>query len=177
MPVAVVAAEALSTVCLWQLDRIALGVRSWLAVACAQLTGSAVGGIVPGGGATATAFAVGMLRRAGVDGGQAVAGLTASTILQLGTALALPLVALPAIASGPPINDRLALAAYAGVAVLLLLIAVAAVMLTTTAPLRLAGRAAESLLNATVRRRRKPTGLPDRLIEDRSFLLDTLGAR
>ena len=58
---------------------------SWFAVACAQLSGNAVGRIVPGGGATATAFSVGMLRRAGIDTGEAAAAFTASTGLQLAT--------------------------------------------------------------------------------------------
>ena len=56
-------AELLSFVSLWELDRIALGTTSWFLVACVQLSGNAVGQVVPGSGATATAFEVGMLRR------------------------------------------------------------------------------------------------------------------
>jgi uncharacterized membrane protein YbhN (UPF0104 family) len=59
-----------------------------------------------------------MLRKAGIDGGVAAAGLTASTGLQIATALALPVLAVPAILGGAPVNRGLAMAAYLGVAVL-----------------------------------------------------------
>jgi hypothetical protein len=84
--VPVFASEAASYVCLWQLDRIALGTRGWFAVACAQLAGNAVGRFVPG---APTPFTVEMLRRAGVDTGEAAAAFTASTSLQLATTAAL----------------------------------------------------------------------------------------
>ncbi|HEY8731889.1 MAG TPA: TIGR00374 family protein, partial [Candidatus Limnocylindria bacterium] len=64
-------AEIASFVSLWKLDRIALQTTNWFAVACAQLSGNAFGRIVPGGGATASAFAVGMLGRAGIEVGRA----------------------------------------------------------------------------------------------------------
>ena len=45
--VLVIVCEAASFVCLWELDRIALHVRAWFPVATAQLSGNAVGRIVP----------------------------------------------------------------------------------------------------------------------------------
>jgi uncharacterized protein (TIRG00374 family) len=169
--------EAASSACLWELDRIALRTRSWFAVACAQLSGNSVGRIVPGGGATATAFSVGMLRRAGVDTGEAAAAFTASTGLQLATTLALPLLALPAIVGSATVNRSLAKAAYAGIVVLLLLVAAGTAALTTDLPLRFAGRTTQWLLNRTVRRRRPVSGLPQELLADRDFILTTLGER
>ena len=166
-----------SAASLWELDRIVLRTRAWFAVACAQLSGNAVGRIVPGGGATATAFAVGMLRRAGVDTGEAAAAFTASSLLQLGTTLALPALALPAIATGAPINHSLVTDAYLGIAVLVLLIALMAAALLTNAPLELAGRGVQWLLNTTVRRRRPVAGLPQQLLADRDFVLEALGKR
>ena len=56
--------EVASFFCLWQLDRIALRTRAWFPVITAQLSGNAVGRIVPGGGATSTAVTVSMLHRA-----------------------------------------------------------------------------------------------------------------
>ncbi len=173
----VLVCEAASTACLWELDRIALRTRSWFAVACAQLAGNSVGRIVPGGGATSTAFTVSMLRRAGVDTGEAAAAFTASTLLQLGTTLALPLLALPAIIGSASVNPSLAKAAYAGVVVLLLLVAVGTAALSTDLPLRSVGRAAQWLLNRTVRRHRPVSHLPQELLADRDFILDTLGER
>jgi chromate transport protein ChrA len=66
---------------LWQLNRIALHEDRWFVVACSQLSGNALGRIVPGGAATANAFAIGMLRRAGVEISLAAAGLAASTAM------------------------------------------------------------------------------------------------
>src|SRR6266508_6861318 len=82
----VLACEAASYVCLWELDRIALGTSAWFPIACAQLSGNAVGRFVPG---APTPFTVGMLRKAGVDTGEAAAAFTASTGLQLATTAAL----------------------------------------------------------------------------------------
>ncbi|HUO75040.1 MAG TPA: YbhN family protein [Solirubrobacteraceae bacterium] len=175
--VLVVACEIASFVWLWQLDRIALHTRGWFPVAAAQLSGNAVGRIVPGGGATATAFAVSMLRRAGVDTGEAAAAFGASAGLQLATTLALPVLALPAIIGGAPVNHSLATAAYLGIGVLVLLLAAGAAAFSTDAPLEIAGRAIQWLLNATVRRRRHVTGLPQELLRDRDFIRTTLGER
>ncbi len=170
----VIACEAASYVCLWQLDRIALGTSGWFAIACAQLAGNAVGRIVPG---APTPFTVEMLRSAGVDTGEAAAAFTASTGLQLATTAALPLLALPAIIGSAPAGRSLATAAYLGVAVLLLLVATGAAAFATDRPLELAGRGIQWLLNATIRRHRHVTGLPQALLADRDFIHRTLGGR
>jgi len=175
--VLVLVCEVASFVCLWELDRIALRTTGWFAVASAQLSGNAVGRIVPGGGATATAFTVSMLREARVDTGEAAGAFAASTLLQLATTLTLPLIALPAILAGAPVSHGLATAAYLGVAVLVLLIAAGTVLFTTDKPLELAGRCAERLLNATVRRRNPVGGLPAELVADRDFVRSALGER
>jgi uncharacterized protein (TIRG00374 family) len=173
----VVVFEIASFVGLWELDRIALRAKGWFPVATAQLSGNAVGRIVPGGGATSTAFTVAMLRRAGVDTGEAAAAFTASTGLQLATTLALPLIALPAILAGAPISHSLATAAYLGVAMLVLLIGAGAVTFATDTPLELMGRGIQWTLNATIRRRRPVAGLPQDLLSDRDFIRTTLGER
>jgi uncharacterized protein (TIRG00374 family) len=173
----VVVFEIASFVGLWELDRIALRAKGWFPVATAQLSGNAVGRIVPGGGATSTAFTVAMLRRAGVDTGEAAAAFTASTGLQLATTLALPLIALPAILAGAPISHSLATAAYLGVAMLVLLIGAGAVTFATDTPLELMGRTIQWTLNATIRRRRPVAGLPQDLLSDRDFIRTTLGER
>jgi uncharacterized protein (TIRG00374 family) len=168
-------AEGASFVSIWQLDRIALKTKAWFPVASAQLSGNAAGRVVPGGGATAAAVTVSMLRKAGADVGDAAAGLAASTALQIGTTLALPLFALPAIVGGAPVPRSLATSAYLGAAVLLLLVAGSAVAFTTDRPLRAVGRAAQWLLNVTVRRRKKIKGLPEELLAERDFIRSTIG--
>jgi uncharacterized protein (TIRG00374 family) len=166
--------ELASWICLWELDRIALGSTGWFTVATGQLAGNALGRIIPG---SATPFTVVMLRKAGVDGGDAAAALTASTGLQIATALALPVLAVPAILGGAPIDRGLAMAAYLGVAVVVLLVGTGAVLFTTDAPLQRVGRWVQSLLNATIRRRRPVEGLPEELISDRNFIRTTLDRR
>ena len=169
--------EAASYVCVWDLDRIALDIRPWFPVVAAQLGGNAVGRVLPGGGATATAFSTSMLRRAGVDTGNAAAALGASAALQIATKLALPLLALPAIVGGAPIGHSLAVAAYLGLGVLVLLLAAGAAAFAGDRPLELAGRLTQWLLNATVRRHRRVTGLPHELLAARDFIRSTLGER
>jgi hypothetical protein len=166
--------EGASYVCLWQVDRIALGTRAWFPVAAAQLSGNAVGRFVPG---APTPFTVAMLHKAGVDTGQAAAAFTASTGLQLATTAALPLVALPAIIGGAPVDHGLANAAYLGVGVLVVLVAAGALVFATDRPLELVGRGIQWLLNATVRRHRPVVDLPRQLLADRSFIRTTLGGR
>ena len=173
----VLACEVASLVCLWELDRIALDTRPWFPVVTAQLSGNAVGRIVPGGAATATAVSVSMLRRAGVDTGEAAAGFAASTSLQLATKLALPVLALPAILGGAPVSHGHATAAYLGLGVLVLLLAAGAAAFAADAPLELAGRSLQWLLNATVRRHRQVTGLPEELLANRDFVRATVGER
>jgi uncharacterized protein (TIRG00374 family) len=172
--VPVFASEGASYVCLWELDRIALGTRRWFAVACAQLAGNAVGRFVPG---APTPFTVEMLRRAGVDTGEAAAAFTASTSPQLATTAALPLLALPAIVGGAPVSRSLVAAAYLGVGVLLVLVAAGTAAFASDRPLELAGRGVQWLLNTTVRRRHPVVGLPRELLADRDFIRTTLGGR
>jgi uncharacterized protein (TIRG00374 family) len=169
------ASETASFVSLWELDRIALRTGPRFPVAAAQLSGNAVGRILPGGGAVATVFTASMLRDAGIDTGEATAALAATTGLQLATTLALPALALPAIIGGAPISHSLGDAAYLGLGVLVLLLAAGAIAFTTDAPLELSGRGIQWLLNVTVRRHRHVTGLPEELIADRDFIRTTLG--
>jgi uncharacterized membrane protein YbhN (UPF0104 family) len=118
-----------------------------------------------------------MLRRAGVDTGEAAAAFTASTGLQIATTAALPVFALPAIVLGAPVSRGLATAVYLGVAVLVLLVAAGTAAFATDTPLALAGRAIQWLLNHTVRRRRPVDGVRHELLADRDFIRATLGER
>ena len=168
-------AEIASFVSLWKLDRVALRTTNWFAVACAQLSGNAFGRIVPGGGATASAFAVGMLSRAGIEVGRAAAALAASTALQIATTLALPLLALPAIIGGARVSPSLVTSAYLGIAMLLLLLAAGGLAFAADRPLALIGRGIQRAVNRTVRRRRKIAGLPQKLLAERDFIRTTIG--
>src|SRR5262249_51246769 len=162
-----------SFVCLWELNRIALHEKSWFVVGSSQLAGNAVGRIVPGGGATATAFTVSLLRRAGRPVGQAAAALTSTSILQVATRLALPLLALPAILGGVRVARSLAVTAYLAVALLVLLIIAGVLAFAFDRPLQMVGRAVQWTLNETVRRKQKISELPKRLLDVRDFVRTT----
>ena len=72
---------------------------------------------------------------------------------------------------------QLATAAYLGAAVFVLLLAAGAAVLGTDRLLALVGRAAQRLLNRTVRRHRPVTDLPQTLLAARDFVRTTLGDR
>lgn len=168
-------AEIASFVSLWELDRIALAERSWFVVACMQLSGNAVGQVVPGGGATATAFEVRMLRRAKVPTVRSVAALAASTALQIATTLALPLFALPSILAGVRVKPNLTAAAYLGTGALMLLLLGGVLAFVSDRPLVLLGRAVEWALQHAFRF--ETTDLPAKLLEQRDFIRLAVGGR
>jgi uncharacterized protein (TIRG00374 family) len=159
--------QVVSWVWLWQLDRIALDHDGWLTVAATQLAGNALGRILPG---AATPTSVALLREAGLDAGEAAAGLTASTLLQIGTALALPVLAVPALIAGAPVDRGLLEATYIALAVLVVLLIVGALAMQTDGLLVWVGRIVQSFLNVTVRRNDPVTRLPEELLRSRNFV-------
>ncbi len=168
--------EAASFASLWQLQRLALRTRQWFPVVASQLAGNAAGRVIPGGGATATALAVDMLRRAGSRPARAATALAASTALQLAATCALPLLALPAIATSPVVNRSLATSAYLGIGVLGLVLAAGAAAFVFDRPLIGAAKAAQAVLNRARRRPIPQTNLPRRALEERNTIRDTIGA-
>ncbi len=114
---------------LWALQRLVLRTTRWVPVITSQLAGNAFSRILPGGPATGAAAQFRLLRSAGIKTATASSGMTAAGLLQLGTTLALPLIALPAVLIGGPAPESLLNAAWIGAAffVVLLLIAVAVI--------------------------------------------------
>ncbi len=90
-----IAAELVSFICNFALQRLALRTRGWFAVITAGLTGNTVTDSLPGGDAAGAAVQFRMLTTAGFDTDTAVGGLTAFLLLGVGGLLALPLFALP----------------------------------------------------------------------------------
>ena len=132
---AVALLETASFVFLWDLQRITLRTRSWFVVGASQLAGSALGHIVPGGLATASAMQFQMLTRASVPGSVVASGLAASSVLTAAMVMALPVLAVPAVITGAPIDRQLFEGLVAGLVAFCLLVAIAAVFLATTRPL------------------------------------------
>ena len=90
-----IAAELVSFICNFALQRLALRTRGWFAVVTAGLTGNTVTDSLPGSDAAGAAVQFRMLTTAGFDTDTAVGGLTAFSLLGVGGLLALPLFALP----------------------------------------------------------------------------------
>ncbi len=174
--VAALVFEAMSFVSLWQVQRIALRTSSWFAVGTAQLTGNAMGSIIPGGGATASAFAYRMLVRAGVDSSVVASGITASFLATTSAVLALPVLAVPAIIGGVAAPSGLVQTAYVGAVAFVLILAVGGAALFTDPPLRLAGRAGRWLLGR-IGRGSGAADLPERLLVQRDEVRLAFGSR
>ena len=168
--------EATSLIALWEARRIALHTPSWFAVGTSQLAAGAAASIVPGGAATAGAFAYRMLVRAGVRPGDVAAGLTATTLGTTVMLFALPVLALPAIVGDAAAPRGLVHTAYIGVGAFLLAVAAGVAALRWDAPLRAVGRAAAWVLRL-LPGDRDTEDVPERLLVQRDRMKRTFGAR
>jgi uncharacterized protein (TIRG00374 family) len=163
--------------CMWAVQKIAVRAERLGPVVTSQLASNAFGRVVPGGVAAAGAMQYAMLTRAGVPAARAASGMTASSVLVFGILLALPLLALPAVLFGAPVDTGLGRAALIGGVMFVLLFAAGAAAILWDRPLVLVGRAAQAVRNR-IRRRRPPlTGLPDRLLRERNSVTMVLGQR
>jgi uncharacterized protein (TIRG00374 family) len=169
------ALQGATLACLWALQRLALHVRSWYAVASSQLAGNALSKIAPGGGAMGAALQYRMLVQAGLSRGPVVAGLTAASLLVFAVVLALPVLALPALARGAVDRDLLE-ATVVGLVVFVALFAIGVLMVVFDRPLRWVGRTIQRIRNKLRRGTEPLTGLPRRLVRERDRIVGTLGA-
>ena len=170
------AAELISFICNFALQRLALRTRAWFPVVTAGLAGNAVTDSLPGGDAAGAAVQFGMLTTAGFDTGTAVGGLTTFSLLGIGGLLALPIFALPAILAGAPVSPGLVHTALLGIAGFAGFAIFGVIILYTDWPLAAAGRAAQRLRNWVTRGRRPPvTGLDKRLLDERDTIRGVLG--
>jgi uncharacterized membrane protein YbhN (UPF0104 family) len=166
--------ESVSFVWTWALQRIALGAPSWFAVGTSQLAANALGRIVPGGMATAGALQYRMLVRAGVPPRQVGSGLAAASALLFAGLLVLPLLAVPAVIAGTPVEHRLLHSLWLGGAVFVLMLGAGSVAFAFDRPLELVGRAAEWFLRV-LRRPRSGPPIADVLLRERDQVRRTLG--
>jgi len=169
-------AQAGSFVALWALIGICIHSRDWFVIATTNLTSTAVGRIVPGGGAASAAMNLRMLTTAGVPAATAATGVTAFSLISTGMLFAMPLLALPSILAGVPVNPGLAQAAWIGIGFFVILFAAALVLMTLDRPLRVTGRLIQRAAGL-FRRKRALTGLPERLIAERNLIRKTLGTK
>jgi uncharacterized protein (TIRG00374 family) len=175
--IAMVLLQIGSYACMWEVQRISMRGKRRAPVVTSQLASNAFGRVVPGGVAAAGAMQYAMLTRAGVPAARAASGMTASSVLVFGILLALPLLALPAVLFGAPVDPGLGKAALIGGVMFVLLFAAGVAAIVWDRPLVLVGRAAQTIRNR-IRRRKPPlTGLPDRLLRERNSVTMVLGQR
>lgn len=167
-------AQAGSFVALWALIGICIHSRDWFVIATTNLTSTAVGRIVPGGGAASAAMNLRMLTTAGVPAATAATGVTAFSLISTGMLFAMPLLALPSILAGVPVSPGLGQAAWVGIGFFAVLFVTAMLLVTLDRPLRVTGRLVQRVANL-FRRKQALARLPDRLIEERNLIRKTLG--
>lgn len=176
--VAMVLLQVGSYGCMWALQRLALRTDRWGPVITSQLAANSFGRVVPGGVAAAGGMQYAMLVRGGVPAATVASGMTASSLLVFGMLLALPVLALPPIVLGAPVDEGLVKAAAAGGGMFVVLVAVGAWCIFSDKPLLAAGRAAQSIRNRLLRNRREPMeGLPQRLVHERDVVRTVMGDR
>jgi uncharacterized protein (TIRG00374 family) len=173
---AMAALQAFAVASLWALQRLAMRVRGWFAVATSQMAGGALAKIAPGGGAVGAAFQYRLLVQAGVARANVVGGLTAANLLTFGVVLALPVLAVPTLIRGG-VSRSLVEGAVIGVLVFLILLAASAALLAFDRPLTSVGRAIQRIRNRVRPRAEPVTQLPSRLLRERDRILRTLGPR
>ena len=103
--------------------------------------------------------------------------MTASSLLVFGTLLAMPLLAVPAIATGVAVDPRLARAAEAGAVIFVAMIALGVWCVVRDKPLEVIGKVAQATRNRLVRKREPITDLPEKLLRERDTVVRVLGDR
>jgi uncharacterized protein (TIRG00374 family) len=168
--------EAVSFLCIWGLQRLALRTKRWFGVATAQLASNAFSRVVPGGAAAGGALQWRMLTDSGEDGTLVATSLTASSLISTGTLFMLPLLTVPAALLGRPVPDGLQQAAWLGGLVFAVGFVVGWVLLTRDGALRAVARGIQRLHNRLQKAKPPISDLPDRLVAQRDEITTTLGA-
>ncbi len=175
--VAIVVCEVLSFGSTIALQRIALRTKAWFSVATSQLSGNAMTQVVPGGAAAGATLQLRMLAQSGEDTSTAIAGFTAFSLLQTASILFLPVLTLPTILLGAPVDRGLAQTAFLGMAGFVVVAGLGALLLTTGPLLIGIARVGQSIRNRVLSKRPPLTGLPEKFLEERNNIRAVLGER
>jgi uncharacterized protein (TIRG00374 family) len=172
--IGVLVSQIAALTCFVQVQRLSLHTRKWFPVVTSNLASGGLSKVVPGGSATAAALQFQMLRRAEIGGATAATGLGAGSLLLLGTLAALPILVVPIVfVTGLNVPDGLFHASLIGVALFAALVSLTAVLGKSDRAVRGIGRAIQWVVCKV--RRRRPRGLPDKLIEQRDQVFEALG--
>jgi uncharacterized protein (TIRG00374 family) len=167
-----------SIVCQWWLTRTALPQVSWFVAGTSQLVSNAVSKTVPGGAAMGAATGYRMLSVSGVNRGTAGAALAGTAIVSNGVLFALPMVAVIGSIVSAPVPSDLALIAWGGALLFLVLFAVVFVLVRFDRPLWAVGRVVERVtrwIYGKLHRSGGPTAAG--MVHQRDAMVDALGSR
>jgi uncharacterized protein (TIRG00374 family) len=173
--VVMAALETASFVCMWALIGLCLRSRRYFLIGTSQLAGNAISRVVPGGNAVGAALQYRLLAGGGLEPTQIATGLTAASLINFATLLALPVLSVPAILGGVAVDRGLAKAAWLGVGAFVLLVSGGAVLLLADRPIAWSARTIQRIRNTVVRRRPPMAGLEERLTRERDTVRATLG--
>ena len=167
--------EAASLASYWAMMRFTIDEHRWFVLATTQLSANAFSRIVPGGAASGGTISYQMLAAAGAPKGSIVTGLTATSLLSTSVLFLLPILSVPAIIGGAPINRNLLITLVIGIGVSLLLIGAGALLLFTDRTLRFIGKVIQRVLNRVKKVDPPRTGIPALLVDERDLIKETLG--
>jgi uncharacterized protein (TIRG00374 family) len=174
--VAIVAAEAVTFVATWELNRIALRTDRWYDVGVAQLAGNAANNIVPGSGPVGAAVQLRVLSEAGFELTTAATSLGALSILGAVGLLCLPALALPFALAGEG-DPALQPVLWLGVALLLAALLVGVWFLGRDAPQARVAGASQWVPNRVRPASRGRADLPTRVLAERDSIRTELRHR
>jgi uncharacterized membrane protein YbhN (UPF0104 family) len=143
--------EAGSFACQWKLTRTALPQVSWFVAATSQLASNAIAKVVPGGAAVGGATGYRMLSVSGVNRATAGAALAATAIVSNGVLFALPMVAVLGSILTAPVPGDLAVIAWGGALLFLVLFAVVFTLVRFDRPLWAVGHLVERVSGWLIR--------------------------
>ncbi len=167
--------QAASLASMWTLQRLAIRTRAWLPIVTSQLAGNAFSRVIPGGAAAGAALQFRMLSRAGFPGARIASGLTTSSLLNVAVLFALPVLALPALVGGAPVDPGLSQTIFVGVGALAVMFAIGSVFFFTNRALLVTGWITERIANRVLRGRRSIRYLPARMLRERNMIRKTFG--
>jgi uncharacterized protein (TIRG00374 family) len=167
--------QAASLASMWTLQRLAIRTRAWLPIVTSQLAGNAFSRVIPGGAAAGAALQFRMLSRAGFPGARIASGLTTASLLNVAVLFALPVLALPALLGGGPVDPGLSQTVFVGVGALAVMFAIGSIFFFTNRPLLVTGWVAERVANRVLRGRRSVRYLPARMLRERNMIRKTFG--
>ena len=171
----ILGAEVMSFWCIWKMQKMVCRGATWFVVVNSHLAGNAFNRITPLGGVTGAALQARLMTDAGIPATRAGSAMATQSILgSVGLGL-LPLAALPLVAvTGTHLAPDLRTAARVAAAVVIVLLALAAWLLSPNAPLAGFG---DGIDRATRRFRPDAHGLGERLVEERDALRAVLATR